>query len=134
MGHNPYGDSCGSSTVVPPRQVRINTGKLGTPNARLSDTASGKSPKRPKTREEVENASAKREEHITVMRTPQPVCTCKECKQDDKMFEEMEQDIIDLASLLTARIERNKTEEERTREAGRESRARLLADRGDSDS
>lgn len=134
MGHNPYGASCGTSIVVSPRQVRVSLGKLGTPSARLSDTASGKSPKRPRTREEVEAMEAK-QERITVIQPPaQPPCTCKECKADEALIIELESGADDLLAIVRERIKRD-TEQEEQRKAGLGGqRAQYLRDRGDSDS
>lgn len=55
MASNPYGASCGTSIVVAPSVAKVSTGKLGTSGARLSDTKSGKAPKRVRTKEELES-------------------------------------------------------------------------------
>ena len=135
MGSNPYGDSCGSSTVVPPRLVRISLGKLGTPSMRLSNTASGKSPKRPKTREEVEAMVQKKaDQRITVIRTAQPPCHCKECKADEALLDGVEQDSADLLAIIHARILRNNVEDEANKARARVRVSQYLSARGEMDS
>ena len=55
MKANPFGASCGTSVVVAPSVAKASTGKIGTRGARLSDTKSGKAPKRVRTKEELES-------------------------------------------------------------------------------
>ena len=134
MGHNPYGASCGTSIVVSPRQVRVSLGKLGTPSARLSDTASGKSPRRPRTREEVEAMEAKQERITVIQRPAQPPCTCKECKADEALIMELESGADDLLAMVHARIQRYAEEEEASK-SGKQARTNLyLQARGEMDS
>lgn len=133
MSSNPYGASCGTSIVVSPRQVRVSLGKLGTPSARLSDTASGKSPKRIKTREEVE-AMEQTEACVTVTRPAQPPCTCKECKEDEVLLAEMDKNADDLLAIVHARIQRNNEEEARSKTGKEQSINLYLQARGDMDS
>lgn len=135
MSSNPYGASCGTSIVVSPRQVRVSLGKLGTPSARLSDTASGKSPKRIKTREEVEAMEREKTDHrITVIRPAQPPCTCKECKEDEVLLAEMDKNADDLLAIVHARIQRNNEEEARSKTGKEQSINLYLQARGDMDS
>ena len=134
MGHNPYGASCGTSIVVSPRQVRVSLGKLGTPGARLSDTASGKSPKRPRTREEVEAMEAKQERITVIQRPAQPPCTCKECKAGEALIMELESEADDLLAIVRERIKRNTEQEEQRKVVLSGQRAQYLRDMGDSDS
>ena len=135
MSSNPYGASCGSSTVIPPRLVRVSLGKLGTPSMRLSDTASGKSPKRPRTREEVEAMQRHPAgKQITVIRKAQPACTCKECLTDNELLAGMEQDSADLLAIIHARIERNNQEDSNSKAQAQARSALYLAARGEMDS
>lgn len=135
MAPNPYGASCGSSTVVPPRLTRVSLGKLGSPSMRLSDTALGKAPKRTRTREEVEamerHPAGKRITSNT--RKPQPKCTCKECTADEALIDGLEQDADDLLAIVHARIEANRTEEANRTIEGRRAREEHLKLIGDSD-
>ena len=135
MSSNPYGESCGTSITVPPRNVRTSRNRLGTAGARLSDTASGKAPKRIKSREELEAMSEKAEKCITVIQRPaQPLCTCKECKADEALIMELEQDADDLLAIVRERIKRNTEQEEQSKAQASGQRAQYLRDRGDGDS
>lgn len=139
MGHNPYGASCGTSIVVSPRLVRSSQNRLGTHGARLSDTASGKSPKRIKSREEVA-AMEENKPQITVIQTPpaQPPCHCKECQAKEKaqedIFEELESVADDFLAMVHARIAKNTLEEAQAKSRSTVEREKYLRDRGDMDS
>lgn len=87
MKANPYGASCGTSMVVAPSVVRATTGKIGTRGARLSDTKSGKAPKRVRTKEELESMvkhpslKSKRAEALT--HDDECQCYCTIIKRED---------------------------------------------------
>ena len=86
---NPFGASCGTSIVVAPSVAKVQSGKLGTRGARLSDTKSGKAPKRVRTKEELESMAhhpagkglTKREEALE--HGDECKCYCTVVKRED---------------------------------------------------
>lgn len=140
MSTSPFGASCGSSITIPPSVVRVTSGKAGTPGARLSDTASGKAPKRVRTKEELESMKRHPTAHITVMRKPQPKCTCGKCKADDAVVGDIELLVMALEAEIEARkkanheqVLQNISEEQNRTAKGKAERDAHLRLIGDSD-
>lgn len=143
MKVNPYGSSCGTSTVVAPRNARASISKLGTAGARLSDTNSGKALRRPRTKEELESMDRHPAgKALEVEPLPQPVCTCKDCKRDARQLQEaidlfaacdLEEWADDLRAKAHQIVEENLREEEMRTIVGRRAREERLRLFGDND-
>ena len=138
MGHNPYGESCGSSLVTPPRQVRVSLGKMGTPSQRLSDTNSGKAPKRPKTRGEVEEMEQAKPRFTVIHPPAQPPCHCAVCKartaEQDDLIDDLESGADDLLAIVKARVARNNQDDTEAQARAKVERERHIREIGDMDS
>lgn len=110
MASNPYGASCGTSMVIAPSVAKVQSGKIGTRGARLSDTKSGKAPKRARTKEELESmahhpagkALTKRDEALEHGEGCK--CYCTKVKREDAELLDLLSEIESVAETQRAKV------------------------------